>query len=66
MTLIADLLGVQEQYLDIAINKDILTIEAQGIESPEGRSGAKEFHYGRYRRQFRLSEAVDSVRYRPN
>ena len=60
MTLVADLPGVQEQDLEITINKDILTIEAHGAKYPEGRSGAKEFHYGRYRRQFRLTEAVDS------
>ena len=60
MTLVADLPGVQEQDLEITVNKDILTIEAQGSDYPEGRSGAKEFDYGRYRRQFRLTEEVDS------
>ena len=60
LILVADLPGVQEQDLEITINKDILTIEAQGPDHPEGRSGAKEFDYARYRRQFQLTEAVDS------
>ena len=60
LTMIADLPGVQEPELEITVDKDILTIEAQGVEYPEGSSGTKEFYYGRYRRQFRLTEAVDS------
>ena len=60
LTLVTDLPGVQEQNLEITVDKDILTISARGEACPEGSSGAKEFNYGHYRRQFRLTEAVDS------
>ena len=60
LTLVADLPGVQEQDLEITIDKDILMIEARGAEPPEGRRVAREFGYDRYQRKFRLTEAVDS------
>lgn len=60
LTLVADLPGVQKQNLEITLNKDILTIDGRGADTPEGRSCAQEFSHGHYHRQFRLTDAVDS------
>ena len=60
LTLIADLPGVREGNLEITVNKDILIIDGLGADAPEGQKWAQEFRHGRYYRQFRLTDAIDT------
>lgn len=57
----ADMPGVNEESIDITLEKDILTI--QGFTTPQASEGLKliysESPEGNYRRVFMLSEEVD-------
>jgi HSP20 family protein len=59
---LADLPGVDENSLDIMLEKGVLTIHGQVTETwPEGYELAHaEYEVGNYHRAFKLSEEVDS------
>jgi HSP20 family protein len=58
---LADMPGVDQQSIDITLEKNVLTI--QGFTSSQGAEGLKlvysEYPEGNYRRVFLLSEEVD-------
>lgn len=60
--LVADMPGVDKKSVDIAVEKNILTIN--GYVEPTAHDGYKvrlrEYGYGDYRRSFRLSDEIDS------
>jgi len=61
ITLLADMPGVKAEDLDIDLREDTLTLTGD-VESPEGPNEEdvlKEYHTGRYFRQFTLSELID-------
>jgi HSP20 family molecular chaperone IbpA len=62
ITLYADLPGVSRDKLDLKVESDTLTIEAEsGIELPDGlRSHHTEVNLARYRRVFTLSKELDT------
>jgi HSP20 family molecular chaperone IbpA len=57
----ADLPGVDENNLDLTLEKSVLTLDAQtSLPWPEGYDLAHvEYETGNYHRAFKLSEAVD-------
>lgn len=59
--ILTDLPGVDENSLDIVLEKSVLTIDAQAVqELPEGYNLAHyEYDVGNYHRAFKLSEEVD-------
>lgn len=58
---LADLPGVDENSLDIILEKGVLTIDGQAVQTwPEGYNLAHyEYDVGNYHRAFKLSEEVD-------
>ena len=62
MYLVADMPGVDKKSVDIAVEKNILTIN--GYVEPTAHDGYKvryrEYDHGDYRRSFRLSDEIDS------
>jgi len=58
---LADLPGVDEKSLDITLEKNVLTLDAQvSFTWPEGYDLVRaEYEMGNYHRAFKLSEAVD-------
>jgi len=64
ITLYADLPGVSRDKLDLKVESDTLTIEAESdVAVPEGlRSHHSEVHLARFRRVFTLSKELDTER----
>ncbi len=60
--LLADLPGANRENVDITVENNILTIEAQAvIANPEGfQLAGQEYSIGRYHRDFTLSDAVQT------
>ena len=56
-----DMPGVEEESIDITLEKHVLTISGQTVqEAPEGYSLAHaEFRNGDYERSFRITDAID-------
>ena len=61
ITIVADMPGVDENSVDIALEKNVLTIRGYvDLTEPEGRSLAyTEYRVGDYRRAFELSDQID-------
>lgn len=61
ITLLADMPGVKAKDLNIDLRDDILTLDGE-VEPPEGKSEVdvfREYHSGKYSRQFSLSQMID-------
>ncbi len=60
--LLADLPGANRENVDITVENNILTIEAQAvISNPEGyQLAGQEYSIGRYHRDFTLSDSVQT------
>ncbi len=64
LTLIADMPGVRAENLDIDLRENILTLSGE-VPRPEDEDEAdvfREYHTGKYFRQFTLSEVIDQSR----
>lgn len=59
LVLLADLPGVSQENLDIDLRENVLTISGAVPEDENGSELLKEYHIGRYFRQFTLSEVID-------
>ncbi|MAG31579.1 MAG: heat-shock protein Hsp20 [Deltaproteobacteria bacterium] len=56
----ADLPGVNEDNVDVNLDKGVLTLDAHpAAGEPEGRALHAEYLSGGYHRQFRISEDID-------
>lgn len=64
ITLLADMSGVKAQGLNINLRENLLTIEGdvQSLESPHEHDVLREYHTGKYHRQFTLSQIIDKER----
>ncbi len=62
--LVADMPGVDQSTVSVTVESGVLSIEGQAcVEAPEGYACVgREFCAGRYRREFTLSDAVDTER----
>ena len=60
--LVADMPGVDQASASVTVENGVLTIEGQtGVEGPQGYElVGQEYGTGRYRRDFTLSDAVDT------
>ena len=60
--LVADMPGVDRKSVDASVENNVLTIEGQGqVDAPEGYEPVgQEYGIGKYRRDFTLSDAVDT------
>lgn len=60
--LVADMTGVDQKSVDVTIENNVLTVEGHAqVESPEGYElVGQEYGVGKYRRDFTLSNAVDT------
>ena len=61
LTLVADMPGVEPGSVDVDLKDGVLTLTSEAAD-PAGdkeRARATEYHYGRYYRQFTLSEMID-------
>jgi len=58
----ADMPGVDQSSVDVTVENNVLTIEGRALqEDPEGYElMGQEYGVGRYRRDFTLSDAVDT------
>ncbi len=63
-TVVADLPGADEKSVEATVQNRVLTIEGWArCDKPAGQESlGQEFGYGRYRRDFTLSDAVDPDR----
>ena len=63
VTLIADMPGVDEKSIHVALDKNVLTVRGTFVaETPEGCSLAyQEYRNGDYERAFTLGEQIDRV-----
>lgn len=60
--LVADMPGVEQKSVDVSVENNVLTIEGEAhAEAPDGYElVGREYGVGKYRRDFTLSDAVDS------
>ena len=60
--LVADMAGVDQTSVDVSIEHNVLTIEGTAhLDAPEGYElVGQEYGIGRYRRDFTLSDSVDT------
>ncbi|MBW1706715.1 MAG: Hsp20/alpha crystallin family protein, partial [Deltaproteobacteria bacterium] len=61
ITLLADMPGVKAKDLNIDLRDDVLTLDSE-VEPPEGKSEVdvfREYQWGKYSRQFSLSQVID-------
>lgn len=60
--MLADMPGVDERSVDVTIENNVLTIEGKArLDGPDGYELiGQEYGVGRYRRDFTLSDAVDT------
>ena len=60
--MLADMPGVDERSVDVTIENNVLTIEGKArLDGPDGYElMGQEYGVGRYRRDFTLSDAVDT------
>jgi HSP20 family protein len=60
--LVADMPGVNQASVDVTVENNVLTIEGQAsVQSPEGYElVGQEYGVGKYRRDFTLSNDVDT------
>ncbi len=64
LTLMADMPGVEPGSVDVDLKDGVLTLTSEAVD-PAGakeRPLSREYHYGRYYRQFSLSELIDQDR----
>ena len=64
LTLIADMPGVEPGEVDVDLKEGVLTLTSEARD-PAGESERRcstEYHYGRYYRQFTLSELIDQAK----
>lgn len=60
LAVVADMPGVEPDKVDIRVENDILTIQAEVTPPLEGEMVYSEFGLANYHRQFRLSDKVDT------
>ena len=61
ITLVADMPGVKAQDLDIDLHDNVLSLDGE-VQLPEGSDEVdviREYHTGKYYRQFTLSQVID-------
>jgi HSP20 family protein len=61
ITLLADMPGVKAGALNIDLDENLLTLDGE-VQSPEGDNEVdviREYHTGKYYRQFSLSQVID-------
>jgi HSP20 family protein len=61
ITLLADMPGVKAGALNIDLDENVLTLDGE-VQSPEGDNEVdviREYHTGKYYRQFTLSQVID-------
>ena len=60
--LVADMTGVDQKSVDVTVENNVLTVEGHAqVESPEGYElVGQEYGVGKYRRDFTLSNDVDT------
>ena len=60
--LVADMPGVDQKSVDVTVENNVLTIEGNAqLEAPEGyKLVGQEYGVGKFRRDFTLSNAVDT------
>lgn len=60
--LVADMPGVDQSSVDVTVEKNVLSVEGWArLDAPKGYElVGREYSMGRYRRDFTLSNAVDS------
>ncbi len=59
LNIVTDLPGVAKEYLEIGIDKGILTIQGKVQPESRGNSVYREFELMSYYRQFQLPEVID-------
>jgi HSP20 family protein len=60
LAVVADMPGVDREQVDIRVENDVLTIEAEVTPPVQGDLVYREFALANYHRQFRLSNKVDT------
>jgi len=60
ITLVADMPGVNNDGLDISLEKGILTLNAEVSIESRGKALLREFSGANYYRQFKISEHIDA------
>ena len=58
----ADLPGVDEDSIDLQLDRNVLTIEGRVPESREQQAAYGEYEVGSFQRKFRFSNEIDSDR----
>lgn len=60
--LVADMPGVDQQSVDVSVENNVLTVEGQArVDAPDGHElVGQEYGVGKYRRDFTLSDTVDT------
>ncbi len=61
ITVLADMPGVKAADLNIDLNDNVLTLDGE-VQPPEGENEGdviREYHTGKYHRQFTLSQVID-------
>jgi HSP20 family protein len=64
ITLLADMPGVQAKDLNIDLHENVLSLDGD-VKSPEGTDEVdviREYHTGKYYRQFNLSQVIDQAK----
>lgn len=64
ITLLADMPGVKAGSLDIDLHENVLSLNGE-VKSPEGAGEVdviREYHTGKYYRQFTLSQVIDQTK----
>ena len=64
LIVLADLPGVPKEGLSVQVEQGILTIEGRVDRDTPGDTLSREFSYGSFFRQFRLTESIDRERIR--
>lgn len=60
LTLMADLPGVAKEDLQVDVEHDLLTVQANAKSNLQGEPVQREFVHGKFFRQFQLPDEVDS------
>jgi HSP20 family protein len=64
ITLLADMPGVKAKDLNIDLHENVLSLDGD-VQSPEGTDEVdviREYHTGKYYRQFNLSQVIDQAK----
>ena len=60
--ILADMPGASEEFVDISLDKGVLTLDARAAveDEPQGTTRYAEYRSGSYHREFRISKNIDA------